>query len=78
LAKIYQALMKPIKQRFVVESSELSRGMWCCLPATKMNVAGAGANMGAGQPSSASYLRVEGDPAWPAPVWGKQAAVALR
>ncbi|WP_323750718.1 HIT family protein [Marinobacter sp.] len=55
------------------ESSALSRGMMELFGGDKMNVAALG-NM-VPQLHLHHIVRFEGDPAWPGPVWGKQAPV---
>ncbi|MBE0484513.1 HIT domain-containing protein [Marinobacter sp.] len=59
--------------RLVEESSVLSRGMMELFSGDKMNVAALG-NM-VPQLHLHHIVRYQGDPAWPGPVWGKQAPV---
>lgn len=73
IREIYQ-LDEADQQRLLWESSELSRGMMVLFAGDKMNVAALG-NM-VPQLHLHHIVRFEGDPAWPAPVWGKQAPVA--
>jgi diadenosine tetraphosphate (Ap4A) HIT family hydrolase len=73
IREIYQ-LDEADQQRLLWESSELSRGMMVLFVGDKMNVAALG-NM-VPQLHLHHIVRFEGDPAWPAPVWGKQAPVA--
>jgi len=73
IREIYQ-LDEADQQRLLWESSELSRGMMALFAGDKMNVAALG-NM-VPQLHLHHIVRFEGDPAWPAPVWGKQAPVA--
>ncbi|EAZ97753.1 HIT domain-containing protein [Marinobacter sp. ELB17] len=73
IREIYQ-LDDADQQRLLWESSELSRGMMTFFAGDKMNVAALG-NM-VPQLHLHHIVRFEGDPAWPAPVWGKQAPVA--
>jgi diadenosine tetraphosphate (Ap4A) HIT family hydrolase len=70
IREIYQ-LEKADQQRLLWESSELSRDMMDVFAGDKMNVAALG-NM-VPQLHLHHIVRFEGDPAWPAPVWGKQA-----
>jgi diadenosine tetraphosphate (Ap4A) HIT family hydrolase len=72
IREIYQ-LEEADQQRLLWESSELSRGMMEVFAGAKMNVAALG-NM-VPQLHLHHIVRFEGDPAWPAPVWGKQAPV---
>jgi diadenosine tetraphosphate (Ap4A) HIT family hydrolase len=72
IREIYQ-LEEADQQRLLWESSELSRGMMEVFAGDKMNVAALG-NM-VPQLHLHHIVRFEGDPAWPAPVWGKQAPV---
>lgn len=55
------------------ESSALGRGMMAVFGGDKLNVAALG-NM-VPQLHLHHIVRFEGDPAWPGPVWGKQAPV---
>jgi diadenosine tetraphosphate (Ap4A) HIT family hydrolase len=55
------------------DSSTLSEGMMQVFQGDKMNVAALG-NM-VPQLHIHHIVRFEGDPAWPGPVWGKQAPV---
>jgi len=73
IREIYQ-LDEADQQRLLWESSELSRGMMALFAGEKMNVAALG-NM-VPQLHLHHIVRFEGDPAWPAPVWGKQAPAA--
>ena len=73
IREIYQ-LDDADQQRLLWESSELSRGMMALFAGDKMNVAALG-NM-VPQLHLHHIVRFEGDPAWPSPVWGKQAPVA--
>lgn len=61
------------QQRLLLESSTLSRQMMALFCGDKMNVAALG-NM-VPQLHLHHIVRFDGDPAWPAPVWGKQAPV---
>ncbi|WP_372965441.1 HIT domain-containing protein [Marinobacter sp.] len=72
IREIYQ--LTPEQQvRLLEESSVLSEGMMKLFGGDKMNVAALG-NM-VPQLHLHHIVRFEDDPAWPAPVWGKQAAV---
>jgi len=73
IREIYQ-LEETDQQRLLWESSELSRAMMALFAGDKMNLAALG-NM-VPQLHLHHIVRFEGDPAWPAPVWGKQAPVA--
>ena len=73
IREIYQ-LDEADQQRLLWESSELSRAMMTVFTGEKMNVAALG-NM-VPQLHLHHIVRFEGDPAWPGPVWGKQAPVA--
>lgn len=70
--EIYQ-LSWPDQQRLLRESSALSEAMMTLFGGDKMNVAALG-NM-VPQLHVHHIVRFEGDPAWPGPVWGKQAPV---
>jgi diadenosine tetraphosphate (Ap4A) HIT family hydrolase len=72
IREIYQ-LDEADQQRLLWESSELSRSMMALFVGDKMNVAALG-NM-VPQLHLHHIVRFEGDPAWPAPVWGWQAPV---
>ncbi|HEV8078670.1 MAG TPA: HIT family protein [Marinobacter sp.] len=72
IREIYQ-LDEADQQRLLWESSELSRAMMVLFAGDKMNLAALG-NM-VPQLHLHHIVRFEGDPAWPAPVWGKQAPV---
>lgn len=70
IREIYQ--LEPAQQsRLIEESSVLSKGMMDLFGGDKMNVAALG-NM-VPQLHLHHIVRFEGDPAWPGPVWGKQA-----
>lgn len=70
--EIYE--LSPEQQHLLLqESSALSRGMMDVFSGDKMNVAALG-NM-VPQLHVHHIVRFEGDPAWPAPVWGKQPPV---
>lgn len=72
IREIYQ--LTPEQQvKLLQESSALSQGMMELFDGDKMNVAALG-NM-VPQLHLHHIVRFEGDPAWPGPVWGKQAAV---
>lgn len=72
IREIYE--LSPEQQRQLLkESSALSRGMMSAFGGDKMNVAALG-NM-VPQLHLHHIVRFEGDPAWPGPVWGKQAPV---
>lgn len=72
IREIYQ--LAPEQQiRLLEESSALSKGMMDIFSGDKMNVAALG-NM-VPQLHLHHIVRFEGDPAWPGPVWGKQAPV---
>ncbi len=72
IREIYQ--LEPAQQfRLIEESSALSKGMMDLFGGDKMNVAALG-NM-VPQLHLHHIVRFEGDPAWPGPVWGKQAPV---
>ncbi|MBQ0764637.1 HIT domain-containing protein [Marinobacter psychrophilus] len=73
IGEIYQ-LDEADQQRLLWESSELSRDMMVLFAGDKMNVAALGNIVP--QLHLHHIVRFEGDPAWPAPVWGKQAPVA--
>ncbi|KPQ30379.1 MAG: putative hydrolase [Marinobacter excellens HL-55] len=72
IREIYQ-LESAQQFRLIEESSALSKGMMDLLGGDKMNVAALG-NM-VPQLHLHHIVRSEGDPAWPGPVWGKQAPV---
>lgn len=72
IREIYE-LSTDQQQRLTEESSLLSRGMMAAFSGHKMNVAALG-NM-VPQLHIHHIVRFEGDPAWPGPVWGKQAPV---
>lgn len=72
IREIYE--LSPEQQHLLLqESSSLSRGMMDVFGGDKMNVAALG-NM-VPQLHVHHIVRFEGDPAWPAPVWGKQPPV---
>lgn len=72
MREIYE--LSPEQQHLLLqESSALSRGMMDVFSGDKMNVAALG-NM-VPQLHVHHIVRFEGDPAWPAPVWGKQPPV---
>ncbi len=72
IREIYQ--LEPEQQiKLLQESSVLSKGMMEIFGGDKMNVAALG-NM-VPQLHLHHIVRFEGDPAWPGPVWGKQAPV---
>lgn len=73
IREIYQ-LDEADQQRLLWESSRLSQAMMAAFSGDKMNVAALG-NM-VPQLHLHHIVRFEGDPAWPGPVWGKQAPVA--
>lgn len=75
IREIYQ-LQHGQQLRLMEESSALSEGMMEIFSGDKMNVAALG-NM-VPQLHLHHIVRFEGDPAWPGPVWGKQAPVAYR
>ncbi|MFO8141686.1 MAG: HIT family protein [Marinobacter sp.] len=75
IREIYQ-LQHGQQVRLMEESSALSKGMMELFSGDKMNVAALG-NM-VPQLHLHHIVRFEGDPAWPGPVWGKQAPVAYR
>jgi len=70
--EIYE-LSKIQQIRLLEDSSTLSEGMMQVFQGDKMNVAALG-NM-VPQLHIHHIVRFEGDPAWPGPVWGKQAPV---
>lgn len=72
IREIYE-LSEAQQQRLMTESSTLSRAMMEAFGGDKMNVAALG-NM-VPQLHVHHIVRFEGDPAWPGPVWGKQAPV---
>ncbi|MET4024573.1 diadenosine tetraphosphate (Ap4A) HIT family hydrolase [Marinobacter sp. MBR-99] len=72
IREIYQLDHKQ-QVRLLEESSTLSQGMMELFSGDKMNVAALG-NM-VPQLHLHHIVRFEGDPAWPGPVWGKQAHV---
>lgn len=72
IREIYE-LSAEQQQVLMQESSTLSRGMMEAFGGDKMNVAALG-NM-VPQLHLHHIVRFEGDPAWPGPVWGKQAPV---
>lgn len=72
IREIYQ-LQHGQQVRLMEESSALSKGMMELFGGDKMNVAALG-NM-VPQLHLHHIVRYEGDPAWPGPVWGKQAPV---
>ncbi|MGM0767377.1 MAG: HIT domain-containing protein [Pseudomonadota bacterium] len=72
IREIYE-LDETQQQRLLAESSELSCQMMALFDGDKMNVAALG-NM-VRQLHLHHIVRFEGDPAWPGPVWGKQAPV---
>ena len=73
IREIYQ-LSADQQHQLVRESSALSEAMMNVFGGNKMNVAALG-NM-VPQLHLHHIVRFEGDPAWPGPVWGKQAPVA--
>ena len=73
IREIYQ-LSADQQHQLVCESSALSEAMMDVFGGDKMNVAALG-NM-VPQLHLHHIVRFEGDPAWPGPVWGKQAPVA--
>lgn len=72
IREIYE-LSKIQQIRLLADSSVLSEGMMEIFQGDKMNVAALG-NM-VPQLHIHHIVRFEGDPAWPGPVWGKQAPV---
>jgi len=72
IREIYQ-LSSDQQHQLVRESSVLSEAMMVVFGGDKMNVAALG-NM-VPQLHIHHIVRFEGDPAWPGPVWGKQAPV---
>ncbi|HET8800142.1 MAG TPA: HIT family protein [Marinobacter sp.] len=72
IREIYQ-LQADQQHQLLRESSVLSQAMMDVFEGDKMNVAALG-NM-VPQLHLHHIVRVEGDPAWPGPVWGKQAPV---
>ncbi|GHD46036.1 Diadenosine tetraphosphate (Ap4A) hydrolase [Marinobacter persicus] len=72
IREIYE-LSKIQRIRLLESSSILSKGMMDVFRGDKMNVAALG-NM-VPQLHLHHIVRFENDPAWPAPVWGKQAPV---
>ena len=72
IREIYQ-LSADQQHQLVRESSALSEAMMNAFGGDKMNVAALG-NM-VPQLHLHHIVRFEGDPAWPGPVWGKQAPV---
>jgi diadenosine tetraphosphate (Ap4A) HIT family hydrolase len=72
IREIYQ-LSADRQHQLVRESSALSEAMMDAFGGDKMNVAALG-NM-VPQLHLHHIVRFEGDPAWPGPVWGKQAPV---
>lgn len=72
IREIYQ-LSADQQHQLVQESSALSEAMMDLFSGDKMNVAALG-NM-VPQLHIHHIVRFEGDPAWPGPVWGKQAPV---
>ncbi|WP_372999787.1 HIT domain-containing protein [Marinobacter sp.] len=72
IREIYQ-LSADQQHQLVRESSVLSEAMMDVFGGDKMNVAALG-NM-VPQLHLHHIVRFEGDPAWPGPVWGKQAPV---
>lgn len=72
IREIYELDVKA-QQRLLLESSALSRQMMALFSGDKINVAALG-NM-VPQLHLHHIVRFDGDPAWPAPVWGKQAPV---
>jgi|SRR5690554_6937105 len=72
IREIYE-LTESQQQRLMTESSTLSRHMMTLFSGDKMNVAALG-NM-VPQLHLHHIVRVVGDPAWPGPVWGRQAPV---
>ncbi|MEC7377677.1 MAG: HIT family protein [Pseudomonadota bacterium] len=73
IREIYQ-LPENDQRQLLAESSALSAAMMDAFGGHKMNVAALG-NM-VPQLHLHHIVRFEGDPAWPGPVWGKQAPVA--
>jgi diadenosine tetraphosphate (Ap4A) HIT family hydrolase len=73
IREIYQ-LPEQDQHQLLTESSVLSEAMMDVFGGHKMNVAALG-NM-VPQLHLHHIVRFEGDPAWPGPVWGKQAPVA--
>jgi len=73
IREIYQ-LSADQQHQLVRESSALSEAMMDVFGGDKMNLAALG-NM-VPQLHLHHIVRFEGDPAWPGPVWGKQAPVA--
>lgn len=73
IREIYQ-LPEADQHQLLAESSALSEAMMDVFGGHKMNVAALG-NM-VPQLHLHHIVRFEGDPAWPGPVWGKQAPVA--
>lgn len=72
IREIYQ-LSADQQHQLVRESSTLSEAMMEVFGGDKMNVAALG-NM-VPQLHLHHIVRFEGDPAWPGPIWGKQAPV---
>ncbi|WP_205424886.1 HIT family protein [Marinobacter sp. BW6] len=72
IREVYQ-LSADQQHQLVRESSVLSEAMMGAFGGDKMNVAALG-NM-VPQLHLHHIVRFEGDPAWPGPVWGKQAPV---
>jgi len=72
IREIYEMSVEQ-QQILIQESSMLSRGMMDAFSGDKMNVAALG-NM-VPQLHLHHIVRFEGDPAWPGPVWGRQAPV---
>ncbi len=72
IREIYE-LSKIQQIRLLEDSSALSEGMMEIFRGDKMNVAALG-NM-VPQLHLHHIVRFEGDPAWPGPVWGRQAPV---
>ncbi|MHA7927063.1 MAG: HIT domain-containing protein [Marinobacter sp.] len=72
IREIYQ-LSADQQHQLVRESSALSEAMMDVFGGDKMNVAALG-NM-VPQLHLHHIVRFEGDPAWPGPIWGKQAPV---
>lgn len=75
IEEIYQ-LDEEQQLRLVRESSLLSRELQCVFAADKMNVAALGNIVK--QLHIHHVVRYSGDPAWPAPVWGKLPAKAYQ
>jgi len=73
IREIYEMSIEQ-QQMLLQESSVLSRGMMEAFSGDKMNVAALG-NM-VPQLHLHHIVRFEGDPAWPGPVWGRQAPVS--